>query len=438
MILFWLTIIYFPSLLFGKYIFERWFNPVFIYSSSWAFIIFMYNLELIRYTRVSFLTWLVIVLAYFAFITGVLIFKLGKNLEENNSVKEKKSNRYFTEKWWNEREKVLKRIIVITAIIGLLVSLQHWYVLIKKFGSITMVFLNANDIYQQRVSGEHFGQIPYLNLLSYVSVFFSAIYSAYKNKFTVLVLLPLLAVILTDAASLARAGVFFALMIFGITFITARYFFKKALDSPKYSNNRNIIITSILVVLLAFAGVSVIRMIRNPMGDFISTSIELKKLSNNGIISSSLYLYFSSPVVVLSQYLDERNEKAIFGENTFYPVYNNLKKLGGNFNLRAYPKGYFIPMWVNSATYIRDLDADFGTLGVFIVPFIIGFISTFYWFKYFATGRLINLAFYSFTTVLIVFSVFYIGTRLTFWFWGFLFSLLTAFIFEHVNLKRSY
>ena len=90
-----------------------------------------------------------------------------------------------------------------------------------------MVLLNAGDIYSMRVGGEHLGKIPYLNLLSYVSVFLSAIYSAYRNRFTYLVILPLFAVILTDAASLARAGVFFAFVLFGITFLTARYFFIK-------------------------------------------------------------------------------------------------------------------------------------------------------------------------------------------------------------------
>ncbi len=436
MILFWVIIVYFLSLLLGKYIFNRWFNPITLYSSSWTFIISMYELKLIRYHGVLSFTWVVILLAYLAFLTGIIIVHLARDLNEENIHSEKKI--FFSEEWWDKKVKLLKKIIIVTAVIGLLVSLQHWYVLIKKFGSIVGVFLHASDIYEMRVSGEHLGKIPYFNLLSYVSVFFSAVYSAYRNKFSVLVIIPILAVILTDAASLARAGVFFALVIFGITFITSRYFFKTAFNNPRFKNNKNIIITSVLVVLLASVGVSLIRLIRNPMGDFASTSIELKKLSNNGVISSSLYLYFSSPVVVLNEYLSERSEKALWGENTFYPIYKNVSRFGGNFKLRAYPKGYFVPMWVNSATYIRDVDVDFGIIGIFIVPFTIGFLSAFFWFQYFTKGTMLNLVGYSFTTVLTVFSVFYIGTRLSFWFFGLLFTLLTAIYFERFNFNKNF
>ncbi len=434
MISFWVTLIYFPSLLLGKFIFQRWFNPIFLYASSWAFIIYMYDLKLIGYVPITSLTWLVVLLAYASFLTGIFIVYVARGINNDTSIMKQKNNR-ISEKWWDNKEQLLKKIVLVTAIIGLLVSLQHWYVLIKKFGSIMMVFLHASDIYDMRVGGEHLGKIPYFNLLSFVSVFFSAIYSAYKNKFSFIVILPFIAVILADAASLARAGVFFALVLFGISFITARYYFKNAYNNPKYKNNRNIIVTSVIVILLAMVSVSLIRLVRNPMGDFKSTSIELKKLSNNGLMSSSLYLYFSSPVAVLSQYLDQRNEDAIFGENTFYPIYNNLNRFGGNFQLEPYPKGYFIPMWVNSATYLRDADVDFGAFGIFIIPFVIGFFSTFYWFRYFETGKLIDLTFYTFITILTVFSVFYIGTRLTFWLFGLLFSILTVIYFDRANIK---
>jgi oligosaccharide repeat unit polymerase len=156
----------------------------------------------------------------------------------------------------------------------------------------------------------------------------------------------------------------------------------------------------------------------------------LKKLSNSGIISSSIYLYFSSPIAVLNEYLDKRKEVAVFGENTFYPIYNNLNRIGAKVNLKPYPKGYFIPMWVNSATYIRELDVDFGPSGIFIFPFILGFLSTYFWKKFFDTGNIVYIVFYSFTTTLIVFSIFYIGTRLTFWLFGFLFTLIVTYFLK--------
>ncbi len=439
MISFWVTLILFPSLLLGKFIYKRWFNPVFLYVASWSFIIYLYDLKLIGYIPISNLTWIVVVSAFISFLFGVVIVYMFRDIFFDNDKTINSPARTSFPLWSNENELLMKRLILITAAIGLFASVFNWYILIKKFGSIAMVLVNASDIYKMRVSGEHLGKIPFLHLLSFVSVFLSAIYSAYRNKFTFLVLIPFIAVVLNDAASLARAGVFFAFVLFGITFITSRYFFQAKTKSDKYNNNRNIILTSLVIVFLAFGSVSLIRFIRNPMGDFKSTSIELKAMSKSGILSSSVYLYFSSPVAVLSQYLDKRDETAVFGENTFYPIYNNLNKIGMHYPLEPYPKGYFIPMWVNSATYLRDLDVDFGASGIFVIPFIIGFLSTFFWFKFFYEEKLIFLTLFSFTSILIVFSVFYIGTRLTFWFFGFLFTLMAIYYFEkkQTSSKRA-
>ncbi len=430
MISFWVTLILFPSLLLGRFFFKRWINPIFLYVASWSFILYLYDLKLIGYIPITKLTWIVVASAFISFLLGVLVVYLYRDIfrDNSNDINSRSPNPNL--EWNGEEEKLLKKLILITAAIGLGVAIINWFLLIRKFGSIALVLINASDIYKMRVSGEHLGKIPYLNLLSFVSVFLSAIYSAHRNKFTYLVIIPFLAVVLNDASSLARAGVFFAFVLFGITFVTARYFYKTKTGNARFGNNKNIIITSVVIVFLAFGSVSLIRLVRNPMGDFKSTSIELKELSKSGVLSSSVYLYFSSPVAVLSRYLDSRNESAVFGENTFYPVYNNLNKIGMNFNLKPYPKGYFIPMWVNSATYLRDLDVDFGAIGIFLIPFLIGFFSTFFWYKFFSDEKLIYLTLYSFTSILIVFSVFYIGSRLTFWFLGGILSLLTIIYFE--------
>jgi len=434
---YWYLIIFLVSSLFiGKYLFKRLFNPIFLYAGSWSFIIYMYSLKLIGYSPVSDFTWNLIIVSFLAFLSGILVVYLGRSIYYNNNDAIDTNDKTIPE-WSASKQKQIRNFILATAIIGLLVSLQHWYVLINKYGSIAMVFLNARDIYQERVGGEHLGKIPYLNLLSYVSVFMSAIYSAYRNKFSYLVVIAIFAVILADAASLARAGVFFAFVLFGITFITSRYYFKSKMKGEQFKHNKNIIITLIVIVVIALSSVSLIRLIRNPLGDYKSTSIELKELTKSGIISSSIYLYFSSPLSVLSAYLENRDEVAVFGENTFYPVYNVLNKFGAGINLSPYPTGYFVPMWVNSATYLRELDVDFGPAGVFIIPFIIGFLSTYFWYKFFDKGNLLYLTFYCFTAILIVFSVFYIGTRLTVWLFGFIFSILSIIYFEKLKTKHN-
>lgn len=430
MLSFWLTLILVTFFFIGRHLFKRWFNPIFLYLISWAFILYLYDLKLIIYTSISDFTWITVSFAFISFFLGCLIVYLGRGIyNDNSSLFLEKLD--ITEPWDDDKQKKLKRIIIYTSVIGLLAAIQHWYALIKEFGSFSMVLLSAGDIYSMRVAGEHFGKIPYLVLCSYAAVFLSAIYSAYRNKFTYLVIIPLIAVILHDAANLARAGVFFSFVLFGVTFITTRFFFKSRYSSEKYNDNKNIIITVVIVVVLAVGSVSLIKMVRNPIeGKYKTTTIQLKQLNESGLLPTSVYLYFSSPIAVLSKYLDNRDEVAVWGENTFYPIYNNLNKFGLEVPLEAYPKGYFVPMWVNSATYIRELDLDFGPLGILIVPFVIGFLSTFFWFKYFEKGSLIYLTFYSFTSILTVFSVFYMASRLTFWFFGLIFSILLILYFD--------
>ena len=112
------------------------------------------------------------------------------------------------------------------------------------------------------------------------------------------------------------------------------------------------------------------------------TSNELRQFKDNLIISPSLYLYLSSDVGVLSQYLRSEGtsypemDYTQFGQNTFLPVYNFLSKFGFIDRVSGYQRGYFIPMWTNTGTYIRELHADFGITGILLGPYLIGLLIT--------------------------------------------------------------
>lgn len=436
MLSFWVTIILIVSLVLSKLMYQRWINPLSTYAATWAFLLYLFDLRLIVYPPITSLTWVVVLIAFISFLLGCVVVYSARSIFYDDSLlfdakKEKKAY------WSNKKLKMVRNLIIVLGSIGLFGSLQHWYVLINIFGSVPEVLINAGTIYSLRVSGEHFGQIPYLVLLSFVSVYLSAVYSAYRNKFSILIVLPIIAVILHDAATFGRAGIFFAFILFFVTFITARVYFKNNSSDSRYSNNKSIIFAGILIIVLAMTSVSLIRIVRNPISvDFINSTTTLKKLDNMNIISPSLYLYFSSPISVLSKYMDNRDEIAVWGENTFYPIYNNLNRFGLDVSLESYPKGYYVPMWVNSATYIRELDVDFGPLGVIIVPFMVGVFATFFWFKYFENGNLIYLSFYSFVNVIIIFSIFYMATRLAFWFFGLIFSLIAVTILNKYDTSE--
>jgi len=408
----------FGSIILGKLIFKRWFNPLFLYSSAWTFMIVLYDLDLISYSKVSSNTWFIIFLVFFMFLLGVITLYVSKSIYSKDEldlvITEPKKIALF-----DDNGKYIKYAILFFGSVGLLTAIQHWYILLNEFGGFGGLIIGADDVYRMRIEGEHFGKIPYLASFSYIAVFLSALYSAHRNKFSFLVLLPIVGVILSDAASFARAGVFFAFLLFIITFVMIRYFFTIHKYEKSKRGSKKIFITAAVVILITFTSVFVIRFFRNPVGDIEKVNARnMHNFRGDLVMVQSLYLYFSSPIVVLEEYFHKADENLRFGENTFFPVYNFVKRFKVIENLKSYPDGYFIPMWSNSSTFIREIHADFGYGGVVIFPFILGFISSFYWFNFFNRGNISSLILLTFIEIIIVFSIFNIATRHIRWYIG--------------------
>ena len=80
--------------------------------------------------------------------------------------------------------------------------------------------------------------------------------------------------------------------------------------------------------ILFVGSATIIKDFRGTFESYKASSSSLNKLEKGLIISPSIYLYVSSHVGVLSKYFQDPREKAMFGENTFQPIYNFLSKFG--------------------------------------------------------------------------------------------------------------
>ena len=118
---------------------------------------------------------------------------------------------------------------------------------------------------------------------------------------------------------------------------------------------------------------------------------------------------------VLSKYLFYEGEDTEFGQNTFLTVYGFLARFGAVEKPELFQKGYYIPMWTNTGTYIRELHADFGVLGPIIGPYILGLLITWLWFKFYREKNLIVFAFLVYLFLVIGFSFLVMITRLPSW-----------------------
>lgn len=430
------TLLCIASFLGGKYLFQKWVNPLSSYTFIWFGMIFLFQLKLIRYHPLSNLTWSVILLSFLCFILGILLFFSARSVFFDNKKNIKITSDFLI---FEDGGKILKITIIIFATIGLLATLQHWYILINQFGDLQTIFINAGIVYRLRVNREIEGAIPYIQLCSYVAFFYGAIYTTYKRKITIYLIYPFFAIILEEIAIMGRAGLLLVLIEFLIIYFLVSYKqnFKK--DKIKVKNNRGNVSIILIILLCIILSASLVRLFRGTVESNIKGSTkQLNQLSEGFIISPSVYLYLSGNVGVLNKYLQmEKEENKYFGENTFLMFYSILSKFNIVKRPSDYQKGYFMPIWSNTGTYLREIHADFGIFGVLIIPLIISFLTSYYWFNYLKKQNLFSFTILVFLLIVIFFSWIAMATRLAIWMITFLILLVLNPVLEKLVLFRK-
>jgi oligosaccharide repeat unit polymerase len=395
--------------------------------------IVLYELRLIVFVDISLLTWFIIYTAFFLFLAGILIVVAGR-IHSGKQVITGNINsadpKILTAFFYDGGARI-RYLILIFSVIGIFSGLQHWSVLIAKHGSIGGVLLAAGDIYRQRVEGDVPGVIPYLYILAYCAVILSGFYTAYHGKLSLYSILPIIAVIIKEMAIIGRAGIFFGLL----EFITAFFLFRHILSKYKITklSRTHIVFTGVVILSLAIVSSAVVKQFRGQFESYKSSSQTLRDLKDNPLVSPSIYLYLSSDIGVLTQYFEQMSENVPVGQNTLLPVYNVLSKFDLVEHPRFYPKGYFIPMWSNSATYLRDIHADFGSAGLFLVPFLLGLLTTYFWYRYQDRGGMVDLTILIFLFLIIEETMFYFITRSIVWMFSLFVLLLISALFERAQ-----
>lgn len=420
----------------GKYVFEKWFNPITFYAVPWAVMILTYQLKLINYPDLKVDTWIIIFLTYWCFILGILSFYIShKNPDSRNNLFCKEA---FRVKLFEDDGKFLKYLIFVFSTLGLIGGIQYWSVLLHDYGSFENILLNAGKIYRERVQGEIHGVVPYIYLFSYLGVFFSALYTAYKQKFSILILYPILAVIVRELANFSRAGILYGFLEFVLTFILFRHLLKKNSKIQVIRPSKKMIFSVIIAVLIMIIGASLIKTLRNPE-DVIQNggSRALNKFEGGFFISPSVYLYLSSHIVVFDKYMHHNEKSEGFGANTFFTAYSILSKFDFVNKPKYYHRGYYIPVWSNTSTYLHDLFADFGYSGLYLFPFLLGFLSSWFWYLTYQKNSIIYLTVLVHLSIVIGFSFFVIATRFPNWSLGLVFILLIIPLIEKITTSKS-
>jgi len=422
----------FLGIILGKILFKKWVNHLTIYCLIMGGLIFFYELKLLPYVDIVPLAWFFIISTFLSFLFGILTMISGRNIFPTDRVATEKS--ISTMPLFADGGRVLKYSILFFTLIGFFVAFQRWWVLIHMFGSIPAVLVNAGIVYRLNVNGEIKDFIPILPNFIYVAVFLVGIYTAYKRRFSLLTFLPFISIVIKELTYFGRGEILFALMEFFFSFLLFRQLLNNELSEKFKFLKKNAIIASIILVIFLVSSASLIRVTRGSYENFSGGNSQLKQLKGNFLLSPSIYLYLSCDIGVFSKYLEQDRENTKFGQNSFLIGYDFLSKLGILKKPSAFQKGYFIPMWANTGTFMRELHADFGIAGLFLVPYVIGLLITWFWFKFYEQKNLIVFAFLVYFYLIVGFSFLVMVTRLNQWYISLFLIIISLPLLERIAL----
>jgi oligosaccharide repeat unit polymerase len=403
-----------------------------MYAGIWGMMLALFELKLIDYYDLSYETWIVIIDGFSAFFFGsvtMLIMKKLYRLEPS------------TASDWDylgmrERQvRSIRFVLWLLSIVSFLAVAQHWYILLKMFGSFKNVIVMGNILYSVvRSSGELKGGIPYFDAFALSGTLFGGIYTALRGKVSLLAIAPILIVVSQAVSGMGRAALLVALILFLSGYFLAvprnAHIAHAAKDKFKIAIGLGIGL-SILV-----AGAEFVRANRHVQENINGASESLNRLSGSSVITPTIYLYLSGHPGVLNQYLKTGEEKGLWGGNTFSPIYRILAKFGADTYVSDYESAYRIPVRINTGTYLRELHADFGDLGVLLVPYVLGLFCSFLWFRYEQRRSMMSLALLAHLYIIVGASFFLQATRWGYWLVSLLGAIASAIIIDRRKTLR--
>lgn len=152
----------------------------------------------------------------------------------------------------------------------------------------------------------------------------------------------------------------------------------------------------------------------------------------------SIYWYISAPLAAFGEFLANWEGEYLNGQSLFLPVYKWLSRFGlaPPTTIALYSDKLYIPHMVNVYSYLRNIYEDFGVLGVAVVPYLLGWVSSVL--RRRANLFLPYLNMYLILLVLIIFSFYnYLLITNQFYlqaFFGFVFLRFRLTDLEHVDM----
>ncbi len=357
------------GVLLGRVLMKRWYNHLTIYSFLWTLCLTFTTFRLILYYNISSEAWFFIILSWFMLNVGsfavIFAHRATQRSVESSDVDRKPKFSFSLDL------KFLSRSIVILSIISLFAIIIQLLLVVSIFGSFGTALMHASLLYGIRAGGE-LGGIPYLTSFPLAASCLAGIYTALRKKLTLLAVVPAILAGFHGIIVMGRTN----LLIAGALFLTALFY-----TPHKRFMNRKVVISIVLVVVLVLGAFTFISSSRGFFEQFKYESREMASVRSVIVFMPSVYFYISAPPVAFSEYLLLGEENFFPGTYTFKPVFNILSKIGFVDRPMDYNPFIGTPESINAGTYLREIHADFGPLGIMIFPFLLGIVLAALYFR---------------------------------------------------------
>lgn len=341
----------------ARLICRTWLNHLSLYTFVWTLSLGAYELRWIRYNSIGPEAWLYIFVAWTAIYLGTAAL-MGKREQSPCPPTEEGLRR-------------LRITIVLFSLAGIVSCIVLALQIMRGVDPNLFVAITtgAAKIYAAgfEETGD-FAGIPFLMFLPIAAAALAGCYAAWKGRIDWVVSLPLSVATLMGILLVSRYSMLLSASLFVFAFLLTP-------KSRPISIGR---IQQILIVVACLGGIVYVSIVRIDLASSLyGQGNTLTNISEWIPAAPSLYFYLSGPSVGLSEYLNDPSREANlpWGRYTFASAYRFLSKFGLATPVPFHQEFYSTPEPINVCTYLREIHSDFGPVGVFLFPFLLGAIA---------------------------------------------------------------
>jgi len=414
--------------LLGRWMFGSWLNHVVLYGLSWGASLALFHAGLIRYYPLESETWLIIAAGWLSFLFGsatIVAARYGRAGGRQSDQQDLLQvpgiePRVFRALLW-----IINGVLVIEAV-------RHALVISTLIGGLNNFNRVANVLYSLRVKQEIPGMIPYLSSTSLAACLLAGAYASRSGRLQVVSILPLVVTIADSVLNMSRGT-----MIIGGILFAVGYAFGKPRGEVRATPGRGSTFRRVAAVALALTlfivGIEFVRSSRGINESYRVATTTLSRLEGRSFVTPSVFFYATGSHGVLNQYLKSRDERMGFGGYSLAPFWRIMAKLGFPTFVEQAQPFYYTPLPANNGTYLRELDADYGTAGIVAGPYLLGALASMFWLRVKRSQKLTDIMVLGHVYVVVGMSVFLLATQWGYWLVSLLFGLAAAFAID-----RSY